>query len=512
MRKDVGRAQRPVRPRDAAAGPGRDRRAQDEADPALGQGAPRHRHPARRHRPPLATIPVSDEIREKIALFTDVATEAVIPAETADTIYEVPLHVRGGRPRPSSSSASSASATRTPSPDLGSWRALVERIKAPKPTLEIALVGKYIELPDAYLSVTEALRHAAWAHGVDAKVRWVDSEALTHDNLHERARRRRRRSSSRAASATAASRARSSPPTTPASTGSRTSGLCLGPAVRGHRVRPRRHRHARTPTRPSSTCSPRTRSSTSCPTSATWRTRAARCGSGLYPARLTPGSKAAAVYGQEVIYERHRHRFEVNNRYRQTLEAAGMVLSGQSPDGRLVEIVELRDHPWFVASQFHPEFKSRPERPAPAVRRVRRGARSPSRDGREPVLRARESGPRPGAVDAGDDHGRADPRRSASSRQSATAPDHRRPGPPLAVRLAGRVRDRPSRSASPSGPRPGPRISWPIPGASSCRPTPIGAWLGVAFVLGALAGGLDRGPRPRADRRCSSASPRTTSC
>ena len=86
---------------------------------------------------------------------------------------------------------------------------------------------------------------------------------------------------------------------------------------------------------------------------------------GLYPAKLTPGSKAAAVYGQEVIYERHRHRFEVNNRYRQTLEAAGMVLSGQSPDGRLVEIVELRDHPWFVASQFHPEFKSRPERPHP---------------------------------------------------------------------------------------------------------------------------------------------------
>ena len=97
---------------------------------------------------------------------------------------------------------------------------------------------------------------------------------------------------------------------------------------------------------------------------------------GLYPAKLTPGSKAAAVYGQEVIYERHRHRFEVNNRYRQTLEAAGMILSGQSPDGRLVEIVELRDHPWFVASQFHPEFKSRPERPHPLFDGfVARGAR-----------------------------------------------------------------------------------------------------------------------------------------
>jgi CTP synthase len=86
---------------------------------------------------------------------------------------------------------------------------------------------------------------------------------------------------------------------------------------------------------------------------------------GLYPARLTAGSKAAEAYGEEIIYERHRHRFEVSNEYRDALEQGGMVLSGQSPDGRLVEIIELRDHPWFVASQFHPEFKSRPDRPHP---------------------------------------------------------------------------------------------------------------------------------------------------
>ncbi|TAM63211.1 MAG: CTP synthase, partial [Chloroflexota bacterium] len=89
---------------------------------------------------------------------------------------------------------------------------------------------------------------------------------------------------------------------------------------------------------------------------------------GLYPARLTPGTKAAEAYGDEVIYERHRHRFEVNNAYRQRLEDAGVILSGQSPDGRLVEIVELRDHPWYVASQFHPEFRSRPDRPHPLFR------------------------------------------------------------------------------------------------------------------------------------------------
>src|SRR5687768_5320585 len=111
---------------------------------------------------------------------------------------------------------------------------------------------------------------------------------------------------------------------------------------------------------------------------------------GLYPARLTPGSKAAAVYGAEVIYERHRHRFEVNNQYRATLEGAGMLLSGQSPDGRLVEIVELQDHPWFVASQFHPEFKSRPERPHPlfdgfikAALADRPAAQERERNGRE---------------------------------------------------------------------------------------------------------------------------------
>jgi CTP synthase len=109
---------------------------------------------------------------------------------------------------------------------------------------------------------------------------------------------------------------------------------------------------------------------------------------GLYPAKLTPGSKAAAVYGQEVIYERHRHRFEVNNRYRATLESAGMLLSGQSPDGRLVEIVELQDHPWFVASQFHPEFKSRPERPHPLFDGFVAAAIAVGR-GEEPDLRAR---------------------------------------------------------------------------------------------------------------------------
>ena len=144
---------------------------------------------------------------------------------------------------------------------------------------------------------------------------------------------------------------------------------------------------------------------------------------GLYPAKLLAGSKARAVYGQEVVYERHRHRFEVNNRYRQTLEAAGMLLSGISPDSRLVEIVELKDHPWFVASQFHPEFKSRPERPHPLFSGFVTAAIA-VREGREPVFRApepevrtrrRRSSPTPAT--------RRRPRRGPMSSDPSAAPE-----------------------------------------------------------------------------------------
>ncbi len=337
--------------------------------------------------------PVSDEIREKIALFTDVATDAVVPAETADTIYEVPLMFEAwglGRLVVRELGLGDPAVE----PDLASWRALVDRIKAPKPVLEIALVGKYIELPDAYLSVTEALRHAAWAHGVDAKVRWVDSEALTHDNLHDRL--------DGAAGILV-----------PGGFGHR--GI-EGKVLAAHFAREHRIPYlglclglqcaviefAREVVGTADANSTEFDMFTEhpvidfMPDQRDMEDKGGTMRLGLYPARLTPGSKAAAVYGQEVIYERHRHRFEVNNRYRQTLEAAGMVLSGQSPDGRLVEIVELRDHPWFVASQFHPEFKSRPERPHPLFDGFV-AASLAVRDGREPVFAARSVEP-PAAV------------------------------------------------------------------------------------------------------------------
>src|SRR6186997_1752735 len=305
---------------------------------------------------------VPDEIREKIALFTDVDVEAVVPAATASTIYEVPLQFEAfgfGRLLVRELGLGDPDVE----PDLAGWRALVERIKAPKPTLEIALVGKYVELPDAYLSVTEALRHAAWANGVDAKVRWVDSERLTAENVSERL-------------------GGAAGVLVPGGFGHRGIegkvlaarfarehrvpylGLCLG-------LQCGVIEFARDVVGAADANSTEFDLFTNAPVidfmpdQRELEEKGGTMRLGVYPARLTPGSKAANAYGDEVIYERHRHRFEVSNAYREALENNGMLLSGQSPDGRLVESVELKDHPWFVASQFHPEFKSRPDRPHP---------------------------------------------------------------------------------------------------------------------------------------------------
>jgi CTP synthase len=329
--------------------------------------------------------PVSQEIRDKIALFTDVASEAVIPAETASTIYEVPLLFEESglgtllvRELGLEDSAQE--------PDLESWRALVELIKRPKPVLEVALVGKYIELPDAYLSVTESLKHAAWAHEVDVKVRWIDSELLTKETVDETLAGIRgvvvpggfgHRGIEGKILAARYARERRLPYL----------GLCLG-------LQCAVIEFARDVLGTEDANSTEFDMFTEnpvidfMPDQRTMEEKGGTMRLGLYPARLTPGSKAHAVYGTELIYERHRHRFEVNNRYRPLLEAAGMVLSGQSPDGRLVEIVELRDHPWFVASQFHPEFRSRPDRPHPLFDGFI-GAAVAISEGREPEFSAR---------------------------------------------------------------------------------------------------------------------------
>jgi CTP synthase len=306
--------------------------------------------------------PVDDELREKIALFCDVDLDAVIPAATAETIYEVPLQFEAwGLGQLVVDQLGLAERARPA--DLTAWRALVERIKRPKPRLEIALVGKYIELPDAYLSVTEALSHAGWAEGHDVAVRWVDSEALTEENHEERLR------GAAGILVPGGFGHRGIEGKVLAARYARTHrvpylGLCLGlqcgvieftRAVVGER-------DANSTEFDLFTSAPVI---DYMPDQRDMEDKGGTMRLGLYPARLTPGSRVHDAYGSEIIYERHRHRFEVSNRYREALEWAGMLLSGQSPDGRLVEIVELRDHPWYVASQFHPEFKSRPDRPHP---------------------------------------------------------------------------------------------------------------------------------------------------
>ncbi len=306
---------------------------------------------------------VDDELREKIALFCDVNVDAVVPAATADTIYEVPLQfedwglgdlvVRLLRLE-----------DQVHEPDLAGWRALVDRIKAPKPELEIALVGKYIALPDAYMSVMAALDHAGWALGYDIKLRWVDSESLTEDDYESKL-------------------AGVAGIVVPGGFGHR--------GIEGKLLAARYARQNRVPylglclglqcgviefTR--GVLGKDDANSTEfdlfteapvidyMPDQRDMEEKGGTMRLGLYPAKLQPGTKVADAYeNAELIYERHRHRFEVSNSYREALEEAGMLLAGQSPDGRLVEIVELRDHPWFVASQFHPEFKSRPEKPHP---------------------------------------------------------------------------------------------------------------------------------------------------
>jgi CTP synthase len=307
-------------------------------------------------------LPVDDDLREKIALFCDVGVDSVIPATTAETIYEVPLQFEewglGDLIVRDLGLAEQAKPA-----DLSDWRALVERIKRPKPVLEIALVGKYIELPDAYLSVTEALKHAGWAQERTIQVRWVDSEALTPENTADRLAGVAgvvvpggfgHRGIEGKVLAARWARERRMPYL----------GLCLGLQCGVIEV-------ARDVVGERDANSTEFDLFTSAPVidympdQRDLEQKGGTMRLGLYPARLMPGTKASEAYGSEIIYERHRHRFEVNNEYREALERSGMILSGQSPDGRLVEIVELRDHPWFVASQFHPEFKSRPDRPHP---------------------------------------------------------------------------------------------------------------------------------------------------
>jgi CTP synthase len=307
--------------------------------------------------------PLSTDIREKIALFADVPSEAVIANEDVSDVYLVPqaLQAEGldrlvcerlGLPEGAV--------------DLGEWNRLAARIADREGEVEIALVGKYVKLQDAYLSVHEALKHAGIDHGTGVRVRWVDAEGMS---LEEAARELERsdgilvpggfgsRGWEGKITACRIARERGIPYL----------GICLGMHVAISE-------YARNVLGLDGANSTEMDPETPFPVidllpeqkeiedlGGTMRL-------GADAVDVAEGTRTFAAYGEPVIHERHRHRYEVNNHFRPRLVEAGLVVSGTFQEGRLVEIVELPDHPWFVASQFHPEFKSRPTRPAPLFR------------------------------------------------------------------------------------------------------------------------------------------------
>ncbi len=327
-------------------------------------------------------FPIEDNLRDKISLFTDVEKDAVVPLVTARNIYAVPLVLEDlglgklvvdylGLP--------------AREPDLAAWRDLVQHINAPKEPLRIAVVGKYVELPDAYISVREALFHAGLANDRAIEIEWILSEDLEHDKGFERLERADgivvpggfgERGIEGKILAARFARVRQVPYL----------GLCLGMQVMCVELA----RFALESADPNSTeFNPGTRHPVIdlMPSQRSISEMGGTMRLGRYPCQLTPGSVAARAYrGEAVISERHRHRFEFNNAYRDLLNKAGMDYSGLSPEGNLVEIAELRDHPFMVGSQFHPEFKSRPDRPHPLFREFIRAAAETERAGKQKKL------------------------------------------------------------------------------------------------------------------------------
>ncbi len=315
---------------------------------------------------------VNQSLKEKIALFCDVDKRAVISLPDVDSIYEVPLMLEEAG---LGTFIAEAMEVNGQPPDLSGWQDMVQRIQNPAAELKIGVVGKYLPAPDAYISVTEALRHAGIHHNIRIDIRWVASEALESGDL--RALEQvdgivvpggfGHRGIEGKIVAARFARTRQVPYL----------GLCLG-------LQCAVIEFARDALGAPDANSTEFNAFTSHPVIdllPEQRDVADKGGTmrlGLYPCKLQPETRAAQAYAEPVVYERHRHRFEFNNLYREALWEAGMVFSGTSPNDRLVEIIELKDHPWFVASQFHPEFRSRPNRPHPLFREFVRasGARA----------------------------------------------------------------------------------------------------------------------------------------
>ncbi len=305
--------------------------------------------------------PIEDGICDKIALFCDVEKRAVIPMVTSDVLYEVPLLLE--KAGVGDYLVEKLNLKATQKPDMKPWQKLVENVRKPKPTVKVALVGKYVELQDAYMSVREALKHAALANNVEVEIGWVHSADLEKERGWDIVQ-------------------GADGIIVPGGFGSRGIegkilaaryarekkvpylGLCLGMQLMCIEFA----RHVLNLEDANSTEFDRTTEAPVIDLMLDQRAITDMGGTmrlGLYPCVLQKGTKAGEAYGVPQVNERHRHRFEFNNAYKSQFEQAGMVFSGMSPDGKLVEISELADHPYMVGSQFHPEFLSRPMRPHP---------------------------------------------------------------------------------------------------------------------------------------------------
>jgi CTP synthase len=311
------------------------------------------------------------DVRRKIALFASLPEEAIVSARDVDNVYSIPLYFRtegvddfilehfGMEAGP---------------PDLKGWEQLIHRASEARsrPPIRIALVGKYVKLEDAYLSVVESLRHAGVHHGRPIEVDWVDSETLDDDEVRERVTGADGilipggfgvRGIEGKIEAARIAREQGIP----------FLGICLGMQMAVAEFA----RHVVGMEGANSTeFDPETPYPVIdlLPEQKEVADMGGTMRLGADPIKLHEGTRAREIYDEAVIYERHRHRYEVNNFLRKRLEAAGLVISGTSPDERLVEIIEIHDHPFFVASQYHPEFKSRPQRPSPLFREFVRAA------------------------------------------------------------------------------------------------------------------------------------------
>ena len=304
--------------------------------------------------------PISEDIRKKIALFCNVEADCVISNLTADTLYEVPLLLAQEGLCDAVCRKLKLSCGKS---DMTDWSAMVEKIKHAHKHVRIALVGKYTELHDAYLSVAESLFHAGTACDARVAINWVDSSTLTDDNIADKL------SGCDGVLIPGGFGDRGIEGMILAAQYARENaipyfGICLGMQIAV--IEFARHvmmwydansaEFSETTAHPVIALLPEQVGITA---------KGATMRLGKYPCLLSAGSRAAAVYGTQEISERHRHRYEYNNLFRTPMQMAGLASTGTSPDGSLVEIVELKQHPWFVGCQFHPEFKSRPDRAHP---------------------------------------------------------------------------------------------------------------------------------------------------